>query len=533
MALMNEQKTVRRTKLWGLPLASGVLLTLSFPPAHFSFLAWIALVPLFVFLGQSRSARESSLAVFFTGLVFFAFSLSWLCYVSLFGWVFVTFLLAGFLTLFGVLHFYVSRLRFALLHPLTGSLAWMAVEIIRTEFPIFGLGWNLIGYSQASHPAVIQSASLFGVYGLGFLIVFVNASAAEILSSCRGGEKGTPPAYARAAVLAVFLAAAAAGNFAWGLENFKAHAPAQGTASVRIGVIQGNIPQSLKWEAEVKDSIIDIHVKLLELISYQNPALILWPEASFPGYFNADPDAATVMEWIKHWKIPVIIGAPYYAPDGGAYNSAFYISPEGEIKGRYDKIYLVPFGEYVPLGPILGWLQPAAQALGVSDFLAGKTLTSFRLDKDNLTFSVLICFEDVFPRLVKDFVTPEHQFLAVITNDAWFGPTGAPFQHLQASILRAVENGIPVVRSANTGVSAFISSRGEVLGAVEDEKGRKIFVPGFKTLDLPLARHETFYHRGGWAVPYGVSILLVLGAVIRAWAGRSRAREADKEAADD
>jgi len=178
------------------------------------------------------------------------------------------------------------------------------------------------------------------------------------------------------------------------------------------------------------------------------------------------------------------------------------INREGEIQERYDKLYLVPFGEYVPLKPIFGFLEPLAYSLGISNFQPGTEMTQFSLENGNLPFSALICFEDIFPQLARAFVRRGARFLAVMTNDAWFGVTAAPYQHLQASILRAVENGVPIVRSANTGVSAFISNKGEVLDTVTDTKGKKIFATGHKTYPLPLDFSETIYGKGGWLFPY-------------------------------
>jgi apolipoprotein N-acyltransferase len=296
----------------------------------------------------------------------------------------------------------------------------------------------------------------------------------------------------------------------------------------RISVVQGNIPQAVKWEAMARSQIIEIYSKLTELAAFDEPSLIIWPEAAFPGYFNRDFDAQTIQELIRKIEIPVLVGAPSWeegdsplrsqssatAQQGKAYNSAFLVGPDGEVKQRYDKQNLVPFGEYVPMQWALGWLAPYAYSMGVSDFSAGHEQTVFNILNHEVSFSVLICFEDTFPELARQFVNGGAEFLAVITNDAWFGRSGAPAQHLQASIFRAIENGVPVVRAANTGISAFISNRGEVLDQIKDAKGESLFVTGHKTAALPVDVKPTLHNKAGWLFPYVASACFVIMAAL-------------------
>jgi len=514
---------------WAAPVLTALLLNLSFPGASLSPLAWAALIPFFRRLNLSPSLAESVRLSFVTGLFFFSISIFWLRYVAVFGWIFVAFVLTAFFTLFGVFHYAIKGLRFPFVRAAAVAAAWMTVEIIRTECPVFGLGWNLLAYSQASHLSVIQSASFFGAYGLGFLIAFVNALIAEALTPSASGDTASKNAFTRRRAFLLLMAVLAfTTNFWYGSQILKD--PGTGSPVISVALIQGNIPQSIKWEPTAQEQIVDIHMKLTELAAYEKPDLIVWPEASFPGYFNRDPEAGIVTEWFKHWKIPAVIGAPYYEFGKGSFNSAFYIGGGGEVLGRYDKMYLVPFGEYVPLKPVFGWLQPLAQSLGVSDFLSGKEFTKFKLESKNVLFSVLICFEDVFPSLARKFAGPEKQFLIVITNDAWFGPTAAPFQHLQASVFRAVENGLPIVRAANTGVSAFITNTGKVTATVRDDEGNETFIRGIKTDNITLARKETLFSKGGWLVPYAASAFLVVLALLRAIMGRPRRKTSQEEA---
>jgi apolipoprotein N-acyltransferase len=208
-----------------------------------------------------------------------------------------------------------------------------------------------------------------------------------------------------------------------------------------------------------------------------------------------------------------LLGGLEWESEKESYNSAYFLEKSGAFGQRYDKLRLVPFGEYIPLKFIFGGLKPIADALGISDFSAGAAPVIFRWAREDWPFGVLICFEDIFMDLARDLADRDAKFLVVITNDAWFGKTSAPFQHLQASIFRAIENGISVVRAANTGISAFVSHQGRVLATVKDAKGEETFVMGQKTFDLPLVAERTLFRRGGHFFPYiaaGLFLILVM-----------------------
>ncbi|MBI3307664.1 MAG: apolipoprotein N-acyltransferase [Candidatus Omnitrophica bacterium] len=490
-----------------LAVLSGILLALSFPKFSLAFLIWIALVPLLYGLSKASSPSQAVGLSLATGLVYFGVSVHWLNYVSTFGWVFVTFMEASALIVFGGSAFQFLKNKNYFFQALGIASAWMSIEILRTEIPIFGFGWNLLAYSQANYLWVIQSANTVGAYGLGFIIVFVNVCLMQIAQlSLRGIPKRDDKAVILPLVSIAFVFILL---FSYGIYHLRRDNTSHG--SIRISLIQGNIPQTVKWAAEAKQQILQIYSKLTELASFEEPDLVVWPEAAFPGYFNQDDAAEVISQLAQKTDAPFLIGALDLEDEGNAYNSAFFIDRKGLVVDRYDKLYLVPFGEYIPLKPIFGWLEPIAQTLGVSDFRAGKSPKIFKLQNGELPFSVLICFEDIFPNLARHLADEGAQFLTVITNDAWFGPTGAPYQHLQASILRAAEQGIPVVRAANTGISAFISSKGQVLDRVHSSSGEDSFVTGHKTLPLPITHQNTLYRRGGWLFPYaGIGCFVIM-----------------------
>ena len=426
--------------------------------------------------------------------------------MSTVGWLIVVLMESVYIMIFAWLaHAGLKSRKPAIFKVLWIALAWTVTEILRSEMPVFGFGWNLLAYSQSPYIPIIQSANIFGAYGLGFLIALVNAS----ILCAWFRRKDLKTALSLGAVIILILG----GLWSYGTAALaKPVAPAE---YLRVSVAQGNIPQSVKWELMAKEKILEIYEKLTQFAALEQPDLIVWPEASFPGYFNRDLQAERISGLAKEVQVPLLIGGLQWVSDHELYNSAFFLSKDGASGQRYDKLRLVPFGEYIPLKFIFGWLTPVADALGISDFSAGKNPVVFRWAREAWPFGVLICFEDVFPGLARDLADDDAKFLVVITNDAWFGKTSAPYQHLEASIFRAVENGVAVVRAANTGISGFISHQGRVLATVKDENGEETFVMGQKTLDLPLVAERTFYRNGGFLFPYfSVAFFLIMSVFV-------------------
>lgn len=507
-----------RSSRLSLACLSGFLLAFSFPNFNLGFLAWVALVPLLWSIFESKNLKEALEAGALTGLVFFGITLHWLVHVIFFGWIFVATLETFFFLSFVWLVYKGRDLKRPYVRILWFSLAWTVMEFLRSEFPVFGLGWNQLGYSQADYPLIRQWANTFGAYGLGFMIVLVNVCLIEWgyaivrlgltkkwqVMIRRPVSSMKARGVFRYPVLIAFLISILSAH---GLFYLNRATPEEST--LRVSFIQGNIPQDIKWEPGIKKEVLEIHKKLSQLASYDNPDLILWPEAAFPGYLNKEMEAESMDLFTEKIGVPVLIGSPHLESYEVAYNSAYLLDSLGRVRQRYDKQYLVPFGEYVPLKLVFGWLEPLAFSLGVSDFSAGHEATVFKLPNHNVSFSVLICFEDVFSNIARDFVSRGAKFLTVITNDAWFERSAAPYQHLQASVFRAVENGVPVIRAANTGVSAFITEQGEVAARIQDAQGRDIFVTGRKTVTVPIRNVKTLFQRGGWLFPY-VSVLIFL-----------------------
>lgn len=487
-------------------IVSGILLALSFPSAGWGFLAWFALVPLLASLDHAQNHSQALGFGLITGIVFFVFSIHWLTHVSTVGWMLVVLMQSVYIMMFAWLAYVGMKSPKPVIFKVVWiALAWTVSEVLRSEMPVFGFGWNLLAFSQSPYIPVIQIANVLGAYGLGFLIALVNASI--LYAWFRRKDWKT------ALGLVSVIGLVSAGLLGYGKMTLAQ--PLDSKEFLRVSVLQGNIPQSVKWELMAKEKILEIYEKLAQFAALEQPDLIVWPEASFPGYFNRDLQAARISQLAAEIQTPFLLGGLHWASEHELYNSAYFLGKDGAGGQRYDKLRLVPFGEYIPLKLIFGWLTPVADAFGISDFSAGTEAVVFHWARAEWPFGALICFEDTFPGLPRDLADRGARFLTVITNDAWFGKTSAPFQHLQASVFRAVENGVPVVRAANTGVSGFVSYQGRVLATVKDAKGEETFVMGQRTLDLPLMTERTLFRQGGFLFPYvAAACFLILSVFI-------------------
>ena len=475
-----------------LPLLSAVLLTLSYPIFNLSFLAWFALIPLLIAV-RGEKPLEAFFTGYITGILFFASALYWVSYVAIIGEIILALYLALYFGLFAVgadillMQFPRPRIRYAFLV----SALWVGLEYMRSHL-LTGFGWALLGHTQWENLPIIQIADMTGAYGVSFLIIFTNALLA---SKIKKKIKGLVPEPRYLALLVIMLVVVSIYGYFRMDEKFRGDV-------LKVSIVQGNIPQVQKWDEKYADDILKQYVSLTVEAAKDKPNLIIWPETSVPGFLETEQKIFdTVSSLAKEVNTYLLVGTPSEAtPDRGPYfNSAVLFSSEGKIVKRYDKIHLVPFGEYVPFGDNMFAFVKTRYDMG-EDYSPGREYTIFEvpLDKEKKAkFGVLICFEDIFPELVAGSVRTGADFMVVITNDAWFMKTGAPYQHAQSSVFRAVENRISVVRSANTGYSCFIDQKGKVTGSVKDAKGEKIFIPGFATAKVVPVKGETFYFKHG------------------------------------
>lgn len=474
-----------------LALASAALLIISFPNFNQPYCAWVALVPWLTAL-RRMTPRQAFGWSYLVGLVFFLGSIWWLVHLTAFGgaaailgWL----VLCAYLALyFGAFGWTVQRGmgRGAWGTLLSVPAAWVALEYLRSHL-LSGFGWNLLGYSQAPALSAIQFADLTGVWGVSFLLVLMNAAIADWIMGSRSRQS-------RVGVAVAVLGVAAC----WMYGDHRLKQPAKGMP-VRIAVVQGNIAQEAKWDAQFQQSIVEQYARLTRDAETHQPDLILWPETSVPGVLGLEEAVTTrIGELARATRAPLVVGAPMGVLRDGAWhltNSAALLERDGTIATRYNKLRLVPFGEFVPFESVAPWLRDILPTIG--NFVPGHEPTVFRVEGRMPPFSVLICFEDVFPDLARRFVQQGARLLATITNDAWFGPTAAAYQHAQASTFRAVELRVPMVRAANTGWSGCIDSCGRWLASVRDARGEELFVEGVAVCEVTAGDTVTLYRRWG------------------------------------
>jgi apolipoprotein N-acyltransferase len=447
---------------------SGVLLALAFPPFSLDFLAWIAFVPLLLILEEDCDPGHAPLLGAVFGLAFFSVDLSWIYTTVVTHGHFaaipavLTFLalivvLAMFPAVFTTALAFCARRGFSV--ALAAPFVWTATEYLRSML-FTGFPWDLVGYSQTARLNLIQIADLTGVYGISFLILLVNGTIAQQVRAITHKEK--PRILLLGTTGLIVALTLAYGHFR--IQDFPP--PKAGQRSCRIGILQGNIPQDEKWEASERRHTFDTYEKLASEAVQKGARLLIWPETSVPVLFGTrDPDTKVPGEISRILKVPMLVGAPYCVTTNGKdryYNSAFLVQGT-TIKYRYDKIHLVPFGEYMPLS----WLLPLGPGIAArdGDYSSGRSMTVMSLGGFP-RFSVLICYEAIFPELARTAVEKGAQLLVNITNDAWFGASGAPYQHLAMARLRSVEDRVWLLRSADTGISAAFDPAGRRIKVV-------------------------------------------------------------------
>jgi apolipoprotein N-acyltransferase len=484
-----------------LSVASGVLLSLPFFNGNLWIFSWVGLLPLF-FMLEGKSVKGAFIFSYLAGIIFFSCVIYWLIHVTLIGQVLLIAYLSlyfGFFGLFVCFKKESSHLFLLFFLPCV----WVVLEFLR-GYLFTGFGWALLGYSQYKNLNIIQIADIGGPYIISFIIVMINFLLYAILVKDIKKNVKFCLGLVSVPILLIFSA--------YGL--FRLNNDFLEGKPISVSIIQGNIAQELKWREEVRTYILERYLGLTRLASQDNPQFIIWPESSVPFLLKEDePLFNDIIDLVRKIKVPLLVGA-ITAKNAVVYNSAILISSRGIIKEQYEKLHLVPFGEYIPFKKIFGFAQGLA-SIPIGDFTAGRNYKVFSLDNSNVRFSVLICFEDVFPQLSRAFVNKGANLLVNITNDAWFKETSAPYQHLQASVFRAIENRRFLIRAANTGVSCFISPYGRVVGRIANAQGNDIFVKGYKTRYIRINDTKTLYTRFGDIFVLFCLVFIIAGLVIK------------------
>jgi apolipoprotein N-acyltransferase len=395
---------------------------------------------------------------------------------------------------------------------LSAALLWTAVDHLRSFF-FTGFPWATLGYAQHQNPGLLPLASVGGVYALSFVTVLCGAALADLWHARREGH--APSTGTRLALLAVVLL--------HGVGFLLGGDPAASGERVRIAVAQGNIDQGVKWNADWMEHTLDVYEELTRQAASEGAVLVVWPETAVPGALELDAGmAARLGELARAEGVGLIVGGVGVEADmetrsRAFYDSAFVVDASDRLRDRYDKTHLVPFGEYVPLRALLGrFFGALARGIASTDVHPGaapRALEVSLADGRTIRVGVPVCFELLFPDLVRRFVRDGGGVLLGITNDAWYGRTGAPYQFLAITALRSAETGVWTARAANTGVSGFIDGAGEVLVQTP------IFEAALRVHDVPLhpdPGNATFYVAHGDVFAYAcwLACLLLLGRAL-------------------
>ncbi|MFZ1983059.1 MAG: apolipoprotein N-acyltransferase [Desulfatitalea sp.] len=501
-----------------LALLSGALLCLAFPKIDQGWLAWFALVPLLAALRQADVRTGWVLGVV-AGLAHFLGLMYWTAYtMNVYGGVplvqalcvllLLAAILAMFLAVFTTAVCLLCRTPLELL--LLGPGLWVLTEWLRIWI-FTGFPWELLGYSQQANMWLLQSADLFGVLGLSGLILFGNAVVCLAILHWRG-RTWQSHAVGRGLVLRAGALLAGLLLFAAAYGLYRLHATDAQVAQApkaRIAVIQGNIDQAHKWDPSFQRQTTVKYRNLSLKAAKDGAELIVWPETATPFYMYYDTELTDiVLEGVKAAHTYFIIGSPSAEPSGKQflyYNRAYLLTPQAAVIGKYDKVHLVPFGEYVPLKRWLPFLGKMVAQVG--DFMAGHQGNTLVWKEHPI--GMLVCYEVIFPELARAMTQNGAQLLVNITNDAWFGRTSAAYQNFSMAVFRAVENRRFLVRSANTGISGFIDPCGRVLAATA------LYEDAALTADVALLSSRTLYSRWGDGPLVVLCALLVVLCVVR------------------
>lgn len=510
---------------------SGAALAAAFPSLGWNWLAWIALVPLFMAVARARHAGWALGYGYAAGALFFGFSCPWIettvrhfgnLSPPLAGIVFLCFviLMGAYLALFALLGYLLGRQLNHRLLPL--PFLWVAVEWLRTYTPFSGFPWNLLGSSQAAHAGFMLAAPIAGVYGASLVIALANTLIADQLlrldpqraraqSAPAPGPRQSKPAWAAIAGgvgLALILA--------WA--TFPYHPPALPVRTLRAQLVQPNTPLDVDWTTARMTDFLGEQWRLSTPPGSRPVDLILWPEQPAPlDYARQTGFQEMTAEMVARTGAAFLFEEVTYplTPQGGPdynlpRNSALLIRPDGTTGPRYDKIRLVPFGEYVPLAAILRWAGVSKLVQGVSDFEPGEDTVLFHARGH--AFATLICYESIFPALARRSVAMGAEWLVNQSDDGWYGASSAGPQGLQMAQMRAIENRRWLLRATNDGITAVIDPYGRITATLPR------FTAGALEAGFNPRTQLTFYTRhGDWLAALCVAVLalLELYAVIR------------------
>lgn len=494
---------------WAAAAASALLLILAFPNFEYHLLAWIGLVPLLVVIGRRPAPLRAFILGWAVGSVFFYFTCYWLTYSMIhYGGLPTALaylsLIPGALVV-GIFHGLFATLiaqaikKWGRMAILLAPVVWAAFEW--TRLGVTGQLWNALGYSQAYHNQIIEPATWGGVYAVSFLIVAVNATIALLIIHRT----------ALSVALALLIPFAVGAVIRSSLPSTLDRRVTYPERMVKIVAVQPNVPMNPVKSTEETKALIERHITLStkglsEQTYAQGPRLVIWPESPMNfTYASNKTFQEFVAAFTKENHTSLLFNSLEPAPNEGSYNSALLVNEEGRLISQYDKIRLMPFGEYVPLPQ---WLPGASLISGiVGEFTPGSNYTLMPFADRKV--GVFICIESAYPWIARRLAHDGADVLINISNDGYLGPTAVMRQHLANAIFRAVENGRPVLRVTNSGLSAFISENGHVYGLTEPfQADVRVWS------NHPGEVRNTFYTRYGDLFVYVCAVITLIAFVL-------------------
>lgn len=475
-------KVIKQNRTILFAILSGVLIFLSFPNANLYILPWVALIPFLIVISKRGLLRA----------LFFGFLIGLIAHSGIIYWIYPTikfntqswkqallclFLLSGYMSIYTAIWAFllraikptVSVFRFSLF----AASLWVTLEYIRT-YIFTGFPWALLGYSQWNFLPIVQIAEYTGVYGVSFLIVWVNVGIYQFIRT----KRWLP----FIALLLTFTGVVVFGLVRFD-QNYFSSPP-----YIKVAVIQANIDQYKKWDTDYEKEIMQTYNTLILKASKQKPDLIIWPETAVPGYL---PSNAHLYAWVsrlaKRTDTYHLVGTPYYNGGVDYFNAILLFGPEGEIMGWHQKAHLVPFGEFIPYRTLLEPYFGILNTLG--DFTVGTKFSALSIR--SVFWGTTICSENFFGDIIRKFVKNGAEILTNQTNDAWYFKTSAPMQHFIMNVFRAVENRRNVVVCGNTGVSGVVEPSGIIREKIP------LFSAGYFVSRIEPRKEVTFYTKNG------------------------------------
>jgi apolipoprotein N-acyltransferase len=514
----------------GWALLSGGLLVLAFPPFEWSLLAWVGLTPLLIALAHEKLTLKQSLWLGeLTGLVFLYGSCHWLSFsmvhygglppVLAYALLLIPGLVLGaFYALFSGAVWAALRRRGAV-GIWSAPALWVLAEWLRLEGT--GIGWNALGYSQAFHPRVIQLAECTGVYGVSFLLVLVAAGLTYGIL-----RLGRTQSARRTIVVWAFLLMGVFGAVLLSARDVTEHSAHQ---RLRVMAVQPNIPIEVMGDPAAQSDAFERLVELTDTALASSPpaGLVIWPESPLNFSLTHSPEVtARLTQLVRRHQVHLLLNVIGWSPPDRVHNSLAVLAPNGRTVGRYDKVRLLPFGEYVPLRGVLPFIDQIPALAG--DFAPGTDVSLLGIKDAQVGGS--ICFEAMFPDISRRMAQRGAVILVNVSNYGWFGPSAAARQHLAHAVFRAVETRRPLLCVTNNGISAQLSPRGEVI----EEAGLFKTVWQMWTVEYFPQPPMTFYTLYGDVFVLVCGVIVGLFFVLGPWSlGRKRIRHGEGQRTRD